>query len=800
MIHIPDKRTVDKVTIRDEKKMIYKLQKLKEFSENAAKLNRKDFLAKVPIQSFLDDTLDVKAALRQKDAELQDYKKYLEDNDILYNIDNVNFNKQRVVNRYFNKEVRPKVNVRMKDPKTLQKQTSEYLLRQNVKRQTTVTLEDNYFNKLKMEEFNELLSNDLLGSKPDEKEKHKSFIINKYSKCRFTNTLYDLKLSRCRAQSCSEYLAKFPNRFSEAYRKNPLNNVDESFIFKEVNSLLDECQQEIQDSNFLYNVNADEETKKISKLGTDPYKSVCATINQRRRFAKYQVDYLSEDIIDPNVQKKLVMAKLQSLLGDKYLKQMFATVMLHKIEQETLDKMRDPDVINKYKFNRKHKNRKKSPKTKTTQQTNEKVNKEPKKEGNNNFLGNIFNPPKLNLGITDPPSEIHPTNETLSQTLSKDPNQTGETLSRNSTRSKSSNQDDKKTDEHLSCTNKSFIAYKPKQRKSRMNNFPMQDVEIPWNHITIPGVNTPYNKDKKRSSKVYLNNTLNDARRKSSFMRQSSRFSKRDGSENSSQYDHNDSNIGYNDTKTSGFQNTHNQRNSKIIDNNIFLTHGKSKMSIFTKTTAHSQKKLDIGNNQHINEKDRISHPAHIKSKYDNVINKNYLDAQHTKLEHNLKCKISENKSLFNNPFEEFDYNLDKLKKYKYLSQTKQTTSKVLHEFFQEHLWDKNHLTEKIKKVAYLGITGMLIDQGIIQKQDNDGYGKYFDMKIESITDNLGASIKKKKKRHPTFVDAMDKFTEFTNKFNGCLKANANLDNLCTGYIEKLEDNGFAQISVPDHL
>jgi len=106
------------------------------------------------------------------------------------------------------------------------------------------------------------------------------------------------------------------------------------------------------------NVQESEKDIKISKLGNDPYKAICTALNKGRTFSKYQLDYLAEGVLDQNLQKKLIMAKLQALLGDKYLKQMFASMTLQKIEQDSIVKMQDPDLINKHKYQPRSKSKK----------------------------------------------------------------------------------------------------------------------------------------------------------------------------------------------------------------------------------------------------------------------------------------------------------------------------------------------------------------------------------------------------------------------------------------------------------
>jgi len=201
---------MDKNTLRDEKKRIFCLEKLKAFSQNSEKLNKKDFKAKVPIQGLLDDTIDTKCTLKRKAEELENYRQYLENTEMLNNIHQPDFNNYPIVNNYFTRQNSnsPKLKnmqISRKNSNTFAKSQSESQFKPKFTRQKTSTLQDTYYSKLKKEEFNELLQNDMIGQPKEDRDKYKSYIVNKYSKCRFVNTLYDLKLSRCRAQSCAEY-------------------------------------------------------------------------------------------------------------------------------------------------------------------------------------------------------------------------------------------------------------------------------------------------------------------------------------------------------------------------------------------------------------------------------------------------------------------------------------------------------------------------------------------------------------------------------------------------------------------
>ena len=137
------------------------------------------------------------------------------------------------------------------------------------------------------------------------------------------STIFDLKISRCRAQSGVEYLSKFPRKFSESAQRIKLHSIDDSFIYNEVNSLLDEYQRETKKS-------MDYDCLDPEPTTPDPYSKIAPLIQRNKRMAKYDMP----EELDKELQNKLVEAKLQSLLGDKYLRQMFARFTLQKMEKE----------------------------------------------------------------------------------------------------------------------------------------------------------------------------------------------------------------------------------------------------------------------------------------------------------------------------------------------------------------------------------------------------------------------------------------------------------------------------------
>lgn len=63
---IPNKTTIDRVTARDERKLISKLQKLKDLADASEKLNKKNFYVKIPVDSFLRDCREARIRKKRK--------------------------------------------------------------------------------------------------------------------------------------------------------------------------------------------------------------------------------------------------------------------------------------------------------------------------------------------------------------------------------------------------------------------------------------------------------------------------------------------------------------------------------------------------------------------------------------------------------------------------------------------------------------------------------------------------------------------------------------------------------------
>jgi hypothetical protein len=89
------------------------------------------------------------------------------------------------------------------------------------------------------------------------------------------------------------------------------------------------------------------------------------------------------------------------------------------------------------------------------------------------------------------------------------------------------------------------------------------------------------------------------------------------------------------------------------------------------------------------------------------------------------KLKVSQSMIMWVSQQEEEGNNLDRLKKYKYLSSAEGKQSSKLVNFYQRQLWDKDTLTKKGGKISKMGIAGMLLNEGYLNKTGSGGYGRY---------------------------------------------------------------------------
>jgi hypothetical protein len=89
------------------------------------------------------------------------------------------------------------------------------------------------------------------------------------------------------------------------------------------------------------------------------------------------------------------------------------------------------------------------------------------------------------------------------------------------------------------------------------------------------------------------------------------------------------------------------------------------------------------------------------------------------------KLKVSQSMTMWVSQQEEEGHNLDRLKKYKYLSSAEGKQSPALLNFYQRQLWDKETLTKKVGKISKMGIAGMLLNEGYFNNTGSGGYGRY---------------------------------------------------------------------------
>ena len=89
------------------------------------------------------------------------------------------------------------------------------------------------------------------------------------------------------------------------------------------------------------------------------------------------------------------------------------------------------------------------------------------------------------------------------------------------------------------------------------------------------------------------------------------------------------------------------------------------------------------------------------------------------------KLKVSRSMTLWASQQEETAFNLDRVKKYKFLSEAEGRSTPALVNFYQKQLWDKETVTEKVGKISKMGIAGMLLNEGYFNKTGSGGYGRY---------------------------------------------------------------------------
>jgi hypothetical protein len=309
---IPNKTTIDRVTARDERKFITKLQKLKDFANASEKLNKKNFSVKFPVDSFLRDCREARIRKKHKAdlAEGNHHQAQTKKDDFFSRPESAAFvpELRGTIRDYYtsggnsdchdcvdhtheamDKQEEFLIQTELDDQKYInpskippsgapQQQSiivldqREHLLahlHRKLKKGKRVSLnESELMGQINDDEEKEILYIKTATMSAAEKQKQVNWIHSKYCKLRMASTSFDLKISRCRSQSGVEYLSKFPRKFSESAQRIKINSIDDSFIYNEMNQLLDEYQHEIKKNmEYDYLENEPETMDPYTKIG-----------------------------------------------------------------------------------------------------------------------------------------------------------------------------------------------------------------------------------------------------------------------------------------------------------------------------------------------------------------------------------------------------------------------------------------------------------------------------------------------------------------------------------------------------
>jgi hypothetical protein len=323
---IPNNTTIDRITARDQRKFISKLQKLKDFADASERLNKKNFSVKMPVDSFLRDCRDARIRKKNKadPAEGQRRQAQTQKGDFFSRPESTALapELQGTIRDYYtsgghldchdcadhNHDAMGKkeeflIHSELADQKYLKpseippsyapQQQSIIVLTQRehllahlhseLKRGKRPSLnESELIGQINEDEEKEILYIKTATMNAAEKQKQIDWIHSKYCKLRMASTIFDLKISRCRSQSAVEYLSKFPRKFSESAQRIKINSIDDSFIYNEVNQLLDQYQHETK-KNMHYDYFENEpETM-------DPYKKIVPLVQRNKRMAIYDM-------------------------------------------------------------------------------------------------------------------------------------------------------------------------------------------------------------------------------------------------------------------------------------------------------------------------------------------------------------------------------------------------------------------------------------------------------------------------------------------------------------------------------
>lgn len=786
----------DKGANRDERQIIHKLQKIKELSDASKKINKKNFYIDMEaIDDFIEDLNPKENSNRHKDSPNEKYR-----SDSLLN----------------------------DHEDCLQVNRSDQVLEQVEKRNKKQAWKKN----LEFLETTELTNLEYIPIKQTEKSLQKSNVKDKYNKIRLNNTLYDLKFSRSKSQNGLEYQGKFSKKLNHSTNKVNFNSLDESFIFKSVSKFLDDFQKDILTDSFI---------EEDMDINFDPYKKVIPYLQEQMRLTKIDPEEMDKETLE-----KVLAAKLQALLGDKYMKQIFARCLLDnmqvrfyaRLHKEKMNPKKEMKNRSKYMKDNKVKIRHsiRSLYNKNISESRASINEE---------QSNLFERTKTKIMSVDERKSMYikskscfykkPVNEMDNKGKTVEATGFGQILQSTLQAPKKlfSNEDNqtekapKKEEGNMNFfahifnkSNAKVFAEKPKissfippnihRTKSTKIDF-VNNENFNSNFVSIEPVESQMFENDPTKPYFFINKTGGNF-------------------ENSNDLDfgNNDKDIKMNKTVQDSvkFLKSENSFDENKINErkNVFSNLRKTSKVNFDLNNSEerslgkesdlqskSQKRVTFSSNRDTNSQSSKFGFNDARKNLKKILNENlegpiqldgiktYKDlanvyemetSKQDSTNKDTKEKIFKSTSPESNPMD-----LEKLNKYKYLKQFSKQMPKKLSGFVEKQIWDKALINQKAQSMGKLGFAQLQLNQGIFDKPKKQGYGKYHKMKI-----NLNKTVTDMRKKNPNhdLSNIVDKFVSFKNQFNDNLKVNAKLSSECRNLVYRIKDDRQKKLKVQE--